>query len=824
MIIYADEALFKSDECIISHNLTDGDDVNISNAELCDNNLNLHEAICSEAQLRFGACESSCLKFTTYDMSDALIGKTLTYTMTPAGSTTPLRIGKYRVTGNTLDSDGLKRNVTAWDDMKRILSTDLTAWYEALTFPMTIKNFRDALATALGVTQETTTLVNDDIIINRTVSGTTSGGDWLPAVCEINGVFGHIGRDDKLHYVKLPRSNTFEVNASEYSSFKKESVNARGINKLIVRAEESDIGATAGTGTNTYVVQGNILVLGLNAATLQTVANNLYSQINGLPYRPLSLEVYGDPCVEVGDAFTVTDANNATYSSFVLERTLSGIQAMVDKYQADGSEYIKQPVLGINAEFKNIKGRVNRISTDVEGIKAEIEEFDQDYATKTELQALAGTIDAKVSKTDGSGTSNAQWNMDATTGITMDTHGTTNGIALKSNGNTVLEINRDAATFSGTVYANDGVFNGTVGANGITTGTSTKGILISNGTIESHSTGASAELFEGGLELRSKTNPSSNAGARLLRDSAVYYSKLGDLAKARADFASDYIGLYGDGDNQSRKSMALTLTGGAQFVVRNDNLSISAPAINLNGTVNASAINEGGTALVNKYAPLQSALSGRGRWYTMDNPVSGYARINLNLTAHSMFNLTMKIYSAYHAYDLQVSGYYYVGSSNPFYTPNAVLLASSQGDGIAVYLGFNSDGTLYIAVPANAYFAVQITDALTGYIPTGNVDIISSVVIEPTLSGTVAWASALYPPRGWTDCGAGTINSDTFTRIYFNREFPRIPKVVATYVQSSWPSGQIGAIKINNVTTTGFDATVSGSWSGDVGINWIAMA
>lgn len=105
-----------------------------------------------------------------------------------------------------------------------------------------------------------------------------------------------------------------------------------------------------------------------------------------------------------------------------------------------------------------------------------------------------------------------------------------------------------------------------------------------------------------------------------------------------------------------------------------------------------------------------------------------------------------------------------------------------------------------------------------GDIEAGNNLYASNVIYE----GGMALANK-YEAKSNIACGSGTINSNTFTHINFGKTFASIPKVVATYVQSNWPSGQIGSIKINNLSTSGFDATVSGSWSGDVGINWMAM-
>lgn len=74
---------------------------------------------------------------------------------------------------------------------------------------------------------------------------------------------------------------------------------------------------------------------------------------------------------------------------------------------------------------------------------------------------------------------------------------------------------------------------------------------------------------------------------------------------------------------------------------------------------------------------------------------------------------------------------------------------------------------------------------------------------------------------GNMDCGQGTCNSDGYRWVSFNKTFPSIPRVVATPNTST--NGVI-AVKIRNVSTTGFEATLGGTNFGNETFDWIAMS
>jgi hypothetical protein len=84
--------------------------------------------------------------------------------------------------------------------------------------------------------------------------------------------------------------------------------------------------------------------------------------------------------------------------SYVLKRTLSGIQALTDALGATGAEQLPQNTT-VNEEIKILKAKTTRITKTVDGVKVVVEDLEANVSS--EISALAGQIVLKA-KADGS--------------------------------------------------------------------------------------------------------------------------------------------------------------------------------------------------------------------------------------------------------------------------------------------------------------------------------------------------------------------------------------------------------------------------------------
>ena len=366
----------------------DGTILTNKNFSSTSSDFSLSESLCSDSKLSFGKCESACLKIKIANTVNSLKGQTLQVTETLANKDdVPFKIGTYIVDEDTLTSDKKYRNITAYDRLYSVSSMNVSDWYSKL-FPskqvpliryenvtkewtytgidgkevteyyeelepityyqteyesITLKAFRDSFFKYIGLTQQSTTLVNDNMKVSKSVDNIDlTAKDVLEAICEINGVFGKMSREDVFIYVELksfsrglfpsktlypnkslfPRKpgnvDTRRLQMGEYKTLQVGDTNFEQITKLQIRQSEDDIGYIAGDDTGvSYIIQGNFLTYSSGTEELKTIANNVLSKISKVIFNPVNITLQGNPCVETGDTIRIIDTNNKVYMSYV---------------------------------------------------------------------------------------------------------------------------------------------------------------------------------------------------------------------------------------------------------------------------------------------------------------------------------------------------------------------------------------------------------------------------------------------------------------------------------------------------------------------------
>lgn len=377
----------------------------ITNDDIVINTFSLNESAFSGNELKFGSLVSSKMSFKIFNerVSDALIDKELNVKeFINYDTNNPFVLGKYRVKTEKSTADKLYRQIEAYDCLYDIVNKDVSAWYESLTFPLSQKEFRDSFFSYIGIEQVQTTLVNDNMMVTKTISATELPGKIvLSAICEINGAIGRINRDGKFAYVVL------EINPAERITLNKivsgsgsyEDYDTTAISKVQIRNNENDIGSIVGEDGNTYVVQDNFLVYGKSSTDLTNIANNLLSVISGISYRPFNAKfIYGNPCYEIGDAITVV-SRNATFNSYIFNRTLNGINAITDTINAKGKQIYSNNINSKNNQILQLETRTNELVRTVDGIEVRVTETDKALSKAiSEIGVNATNIELKVSK------------------------------------------------------------------------------------------------------------------------------------------------------------------------------------------------------------------------------------------------------------------------------------------------------------------------------------------------------------------------------------------------------------------------------------------
>jgi hypothetical protein len=295
----------------------------ITNENIHNGQFTLEESICSESELRFGGCESSKIQFKMNNVTSSLKDMWLTVNQVVDGhSENPLQLGVFKVFSDKLTADRRHKEIIAYDRMFDIVNTDVTEFYNGIIFPISIKELRDLLFEKLEVQQEEIELVNDDLIVNKSeYSSQVYAGDLLKDICEINGCFGKIGRDDSFHYVSLGENVVETKQKKDYSDVQYEDFKTSNITQLII--SQSSVDYYYGEVGNFYSL--SMRILEVDEKYLEKLCENLFEKIKDITYVPTNIDCRGNPCLECGDKISFISGENVEVTTYILERKLTGI-------------------------------------------------------------------------------------------------------------------------------------------------------------------------------------------------------------------------------------------------------------------------------------------------------------------------------------------------------------------------------------------------------------------------------------------------------------------------------------------------------------------
>lgn len=407
-----------------------GTNQKIDNSMLEIGTFSLEESLCSESELKFGACEANCVKFTARNTAGSIIGKTISIEETIDGdSQNPMPYGVFKVASDVPTADRAKRQITAYDAMYDIVNTDVKSWYAGLSFPMTLKQFRDSFFAHLGIAQVETSLVNDSMTVNKTIVATQtddssavteesaiSGKTVVTAICEINGCFGNINRQGKFEYVFLkkivsalypaedlfPSDNLFPSDANtesmtgHYITFDYEDFQSKEITQLEIKTSEDNAGAIVGTAGNNYSITGNFLVSDKTGAELEQIANNLLPIMAQAAYTPIkSCTCVGNPCLTLGEPIRFNTTREIV-ETYLLQRTLTGVQSKRDSISAQGTQTHSAKVNSIRDTIESVERRTGKLERNADHLQSTYEDLEEQ--TNTKFEQTAKSISAEVNR------------------------------------------------------------------------------------------------------------------------------------------------------------------------------------------------------------------------------------------------------------------------------------------------------------------------------------------------------------------------------------------------------------------------------------------
>lgn len=394
--LYPSETLYPSEDLYPSEMSEDAVDFVIEDDQIVTDTLTITESLCTDEDLSFGSCEAAQFELTVTGLTKNIAGREFMAVESFGGYN--MVLGLFKVDSTPKQEDTTTRKIIAYDRMQRF-DVDVSGWYNALTFPVTLKAFRKSLCSFVGVLEENATLVNDEMQIEKTVNPTVlNGRDVLQQICQINGVFGNINKNGKLRYIRLPGKEDVSTQLTTYQNAESEEYTVPDIDTVQIRQEEGDIGGvSAGDGQNVYIIEGNMLVYGKTTSQMVEIANNIKSVISALAYQPANISTNGSPWIEIGDRVAL-ETIDGTVNTLVIKRTFTGIQGAMDSYESTGSQELSRP-FSIESELIQIKGLSAILKRSVEEISNELTNLEE--GTNSKFTQMANQISLEVTRATG---------------------------------------------------------------------------------------------------------------------------------------------------------------------------------------------------------------------------------------------------------------------------------------------------------------------------------------------------------------------------------------------------------------------------------------
>ena len=356
--------------------------------------LKLEKILDDNNQLKFGTCNSSKFSCTLLGASD-LTGEEISVYQTVDGIKYKLFSGV--ITSCVLDKNKVDRNLTAYDKMYTMRKLNVWDWYNQLTFPIPLKDFRDSLFDYLGIVQVTQTLTNDTMLISKTVSQTEMSLETvLTAMCELNGCYGIMNEEGLFEYLDLNNHTIKNISSNVRSSSEYELYAVKRIDCVQLMFEDGDVGVSYGDGSNKYQVIGNFLIYGKTEAELNRIAVNLFSVISDIVVTPANLElIKTDYSLRLGDRVLFTDRFGVEYTTIILKQELSGVQLINESCSCELDEYRTETTSDFESEIRKLMGKSNVLRRDINQTQSTI--IDVEKGLQNQITQTANSLSIQIS-------------------------------------------------------------------------------------------------------------------------------------------------------------------------------------------------------------------------------------------------------------------------------------------------------------------------------------------------------------------------------------------------------------------------------------------
>ena len=428
--------------------LADGSEISAGTAgKNAIRSLTFTEAVCADTDLAPGqACAGKLELILWVEPGDTLrvtSGTVMTYFLEDENGSRE-QVGIFTAVKSTRASRNTYK-VYAYDAVSR-LDRNLSGWLRSIqgSFPMGLYAFAQAVCAQCGVTLANTSLPNGSYQIQAFYADNLTGRQLLQWVGQAAGRFLRARADGRLEYAWytdlrtqagirpyssedvdiLAATSDGELLQDEFGTtypyaidgLTYEDYETAPLDKVQIRQSDEDVGVIyppSETGTNAYVVQGNLLLTTGTAAALQPIAKTLYDLLRPIAYTPAKIKLLASGVIRPGDIVRVQDANGKEFTTYIMTRTASGGS---DTLESTGNPSRDSSGAVNHQTWKNLQGRMLEISAGVEGLNVKASELSGNYSAlsqtvegfKTEVQETVSSQNERISAAESNYSSLSQ--------------------------------------------------------------------------------------------------------------------------------------------------------------------------------------------------------------------------------------------------------------------------------------------------------------------------------------------------------------------------------------------------------------------------------
>lgn len=302
-----------------------------------------------------------------------------------------------------------KRNsykVTAYDTMSK-LDADFSSWLRAnqARFPKTIWQLVQLACQRAGVALASSSLpINGSYSVQAFYADDLTCRQIISWAAEAAGCYAHMNADGKLQFLTYTdKRSTAKItpdgasNSTAYyaDSLSYEDYTVKAIEKVQIRQSDSDVGVIypdSTTATNTYAVQGNLLLTTGTEANLKSVVQNLYNVLKNVTYTPCKVSVPSSSGLACGQIVHVKDARGREFDTYLMSATISSGKA---SFESVGSASRESSSAVNSQSYKNLTGKMLEIKTSVDGLEVKASDLTGKY---TDLKATVDGLSSEVKK------------------------------------------------------------------------------------------------------------------------------------------------------------------------------------------------------------------------------------------------------------------------------------------------------------------------------------------------------------------------------------------------------------------------------------------